>query len=119
MNSIYMFGMRVIALASTAIAIYVLVGSWKFPSWWYGFFWGGEAKLGYVKAGAEHLIDNYFWPAISIIFLFISVVLSLVALGQILFRLVDRFAGVIISCAVMAILLDVLVLRPHRADPVQ
>ena len=64
-----------IAIASLAITIYVLLGSLMFPSWWYGLFWGPHARIRYLKTGLANLIDHYFRLSIYIIIVFSAAVI--------------------------------------------
>jgi len=111
MTSAYVLGLRAVALSSLAISVYVLIGSLMFPRWWYGLFWGHDARLEYVKSGTAYLIDHYFRLSVCIILLFSAAVLSLMQWGVRVFPWIDRFAGRLVFCTGLAILLDALFLR--------
>ena len=115
-HAAYVHGMRLLALASVALAIYVIVGSWMFRDWWYLLFWGGYANFQFVKTGLEVLVDDHFHLAIGIVIGFVVVVLAIAALRRWFVPFLDRFARLIVFCAVMAVLADALVVR-HLREP--
>ncbi len=102
---------RVFTLMSVVLAVYLLVGCWMFPDWWYGWLWQRQfADPEYTAEGLHVLLDQYFWLVLTIIFL----VLAAAVLGRIfkhrLFRIVDAAGGMIVLGSSAAVLLAFLFL---------
>jgi hypothetical protein len=102
---------RVLTLASVVLAVYLLVGCWMFPDWWYSWLWQRQfADPEYTAEGLHVLLDQYFSLVLTIIFL----VLAVAVLGRIfrdrLFRIVDAAGGIIALGSWAAVLVTFLFL---------
>jgi hypothetical protein len=88
---------RVVTLSALALAIYVFVGCWIFPVWWYEWLWKGEFQnADYYLQALQILLDHFFW----LVLIIIGGILVASLLGRIfkkqLFRFVDAFGGLIV-----------------------
>jgi hypothetical protein len=106
-----------VVLASVAVAIYVVAGSWMFGDWWYGFFWGGKRKLRDIRNALGVLLDQRFPLTIGIVAAFFVTVVVCLVLQRWLFWVTDRFGWLILFAAVMAIVAEALVIYNRYKGP--
>jgi hypothetical protein len=108
---------RILALASSAIALYVVVGCWMFGPWCYSYVYEGEFKDPQNTFDAlKVLCEQYFW---LIVLMFVAVLLA-VLLGSTwsvrLFRVLDGFGWRITFTAVWLVALALAVGRHVRLE---
>jgi len=109
---------RLTAFVSVAVAVYVVVGSWMFPAWWYGlFFWRsptilqaiflglGQTRLQYVRDALRYLVYSRLVSKIVADFVLAIVLGAILKSG--LFPLTDKYAGRIVFIAWLAVAVDV------------
>jgi hypothetical protein len=117
MKTVLMVLLHWMALASVALAIYVVAGSWMFGEWWYGFFWGGKRNLQYITDGLRVLLDEHYRLAIATVAAILAaVVVSDTMLAHWLLPFTDRFGGLIVFTACMTILAAALVVRHTKGE---
>jgi signal transduction histidine kinase len=110
--------LRWTAFATVAVAIYVVVGSKMFPTWWYGLFFEHDTrKFRYIREGSRSLLFLYPRLSIKIIVAFFVAIVVGAILKRWLFPLTDRFAARIILAACVAVVADVVVLYLSEKVP--
>jgi len=110
-------GLRAALIFLFCATVYVIVGSWMFPEWWYGIFWDGRFKdrayiadaLRYLGPGSSGLV---LWIVIGA---FVLSILLMIFAGPVL-GFVDRFSKAIALVCIGAIMVDVLLLYKYRLD---
>ena len=109
---------RVVTSASVAVAVYLLVGCWMFPDWWYSWLWQRQfVDLEYTTEGLHVLMDEYFWLVLTVV----SLILVAGVLGRVfrnrLFRIIDEFGGIIIfGSAASVVVVFLFLYHTHHVD---
>jgi len=95
-----------------ALTCWIVVGSYVFGSWWYGFFWDdGFRHPSYVKRGLQILIDEYYWWVLLILGVTVIAVFLASLFRRGMFMFIDKGPWLIVFCTVMVTVSDALILR--------
>src|SRR5436305_14085781 len=105
LNRLSLFAVRAALILLFYATIYIIVGSWMFPEWWYGVFWDARFKDGQYMADGL----RYLRPGNSILVLWIVggifvLLLFLMVFAGPVWRLVDRFSKPIAIVCIAAIM---------------
>jgi hypothetical protein len=118
MVTVLTVAVRYTAFASMVVAVYIVVGSWMFPSWWHGLFFSREERsFRNVRDGLRYVL--YSGLAFKIVVAFLAAILLGAAFRHWLFPLTDRFAGRIIFISFVAIVVDAFLLYLDQKLPAQ
>jgi len=109
--------LRWTALVSVALALYVVVGCRIYGPWWYGLFWGREKKLRYIRDALAWLAQVRFKLTMCIVAGAFVVTVVFVLLGPRVFPIIDRFSGLLIFTALMAIFASAIVIYRTQRQP--
>ena len=101
---------RLLAFICGAAALYLAVGSWMFPGWFFGFVWRGKvASLAYLGTGVSYWLDEH--PGTLAWAIATTTVLLIVAFSyrrmflpfvdRFRFRLASAFIGILVLTAVL------------------
>lgn len=95
---------RIVTLSSVAVAVYVLIGCWMFPEWWYTWLWEGEfADRTYNLEGFQILLGHFFGLVLTVVgVIFFAALLGRVFRTQ-LFRIVDAVGGFIVFVVALSL----------------
>lgn len=116
----FMYAKRVLAIGAVVTALYVVIGCCIFSQWWYSWVFEGDFKdWGNTLDAFGTLLDYYF----GLVLFLLAAVLVLGLAGNFwrayLFRVVDRFGGVISFSSVWLIALAFAIVYHvhHRTVP--
>jgi hypothetical protein len=105
-------------LLSASVAVYVVVGSWIFPDWWFGFFWDRKRAFHEIRMALKDLLNEHFRLTLLIVLFVFTVLISGTTFSRWLLPVTNRHAWVIWLAAV-AIVVDALVVHHVRKRPYQ
>ena len=94
---VYLAARRILTIISPLIGVYVIVGSYMFGEWWYGFFWDRGFERGtYLAEGVDYLLASRIVLSIGIVVVLFITIVCVVSLKRKVFPFVDRFAWLVL-----------------------